>query len=216
MNNMTKRTILGLIVLAAIVGIIFWIQDRNRNNDNGSETVLSVSAYNQTKNNDATQVKANPKDVVVYTLTAENQTDKVVSGYIVEVNIADITKYATLVDAQGANYNSSNNSLVWTPLDIPEKGAIEKKFTVKVKDEIPAGSDLSMTTKFNNEVKVAVAKPEVAGTNTGANPGTTPGTTPGYTAPKTGIPWTISLFLAVLITFGIFLFRIAQKLGKPL
>jgi hypothetical protein len=216
---MTKRTIITVIVLAVILGIIFLIQQLNREEEQGNNAVLSVSAYNQTKNDDAAKAAANPKDVIVYTLTAENQSNEPIRGFVFETNIADITELATLIDAQGANYNSGSNSLVWTPIDIPENGSVEKKFTVRIKDELPANSDLTMAVKFNNEVKVSVVR-SVATNNNGSTRGasTDAGSTPGrtdYTAPNTGIPFNVTMVLALCATLGIFLFRLAHKLGRP-
>ena len=165
--------------------------------------MLSISAFNQTKNLDAATTQAAPNDVVVYTLTAQNQTDEVISGHVLEINIEDISKQAILIDAQGANYNSQANSLIWTPLDIPSKGSIEKKFTVRIKDPLPDENDLVMTAKFNNEVNVHLIKRQVAGIDN-----TPPPAPPSsYSSPTTGASGWLAILLALAATSGILVFR---------
>lgn len=208
---MNRNRIIGLIVLVlAVAGIIWGIYYSQHKNDNTSVNPdLSVSVFNVTQNVDGTQVEAHPKDQLTYTLTANNPTDDVISGYVMEVEIGNVTNAATLIDAQGANYNSGNNSLIWTPLDIPANGAIEKQFTVRVKDTLPA-DEQSRTLKvvFSNEVSTTLS----AGTGSTGSIGNDGAS---FEAPKTGIPGWISFFLAGFITFGFLLFRVARKLGKP-
>ena len=206
---MTRRTIVTLIVLAVILGAIFLIQRLAREREDTTNAVLSATAFNQTKNADAATAQAAPRDVVIYTLKAENPSDRDISGFVFEASIADITELATLIDAQGANYNSSTNSLAWTPQDIPAKGSVEKKFTVRIKDSIPANSDLTASFTFGNEVKVAVSRSQVATNDGNSQQGG------NYVAPSSGIPLNIAFMLAVCATFGIFLFRLAHKLGRP-
>ncbi|HYE22824.1 MAG TPA: hypothetical protein VD998_04525 [Verrucomicrobiae bacterium] len=195
------RAIIIAIIIAALIGLGIWIWRENRaDKDNAADLRSRISAFNQTKNADATTVPASPRDVVVYTLTVENPTDEVVSGHVTEVNIADITELATLIDAQGANYNSANNSLVWTPLDVPQNGSYDKKFTVRVKDSIPTGSDKQMTANFGGDlvvnvdsgVAVAPTPPPVV------TPTPQPTPAPKYTAPTTGPESTLVILLAII------------------
>jgi hypothetical protein len=211
---MTRNRIIGLVVLLlAIAGIVWAVYyNTHKNDNNSSNPILSVSVANTTQNVDGTTSAAHPGDVLVYTLNAENPTDNVMSGYVMEVSIADVTAAATLTDAQQANYNSANNSLIWTPLDIPANGAIQKQFTVKVKDTLPADVNArTLKVTFNNEVVTTLSTSTVAS----GRPGTVGSGNGGYKAPETGIPGWISFYLAAFITFGVLLFRIAHKLGKP-
>ncbi|MGE5392993.1 MAG: hypothetical protein ACM3NH_04590 [Candidatus Saccharibacteria bacterium] len=196
-----------IIVVGAAIALAVWQSNKNKDNQ-AADTVMAITAFNQTKNADATAAPASPKDNIVYTLTVENKGDKVASGYVVEVNIEDISQLATLIDASGANYNSANNSLIWTPIDIPSKGSIEKKFTVRVKDPLPANTDSVMTAKFNNEVSVQV-KPGQTAAQTPAQQPTQTKPTPtkpaptvagnSYRAPKTGP----GLLLVVAVASGL-------------
>lgn len=202
---MNRRTGIALLVLVAILIVIFLVQNRKDKKDaadNKDQAVLSIVASNQTKNQDATAVNANPNDIIVYTLNVENPTDKVISGFVAEVNIADVMELATLVDAQGANFNAGTGSLIWTPLDIPEKGILQKTFTVRVKEDLPQNSDNVMKTKFNNEVVVNVSAPAVAGDNT-----TAVGKGEPKNSPTTGAGTNLILILAAVTTISAFLIK---------
>ena len=191
---MSRRTLIALIVvLLVVVGGVVWLTSRQ---DKTTPTpVLSVSAFNQTKNKSATETPANPQDVIVYTLTAENQGDEVIPGYIMEANISEISDKASLVDASGAAYNAGTNSLVWTPLDIPANDSITKQFSMRV-NPLPTGTaDSVMKIKFNNELDISINQPQVAAVNT-----TQPNST--YQAPKSGPSEWAAILLAMLVTAG--------------
>jgi hypothetical protein len=206
-------TIILLVLVVAAVSIAIY-HNKHKNNSSNSQPNLSVAVYNSTQSADGTTVTAHPKDTLVYSLTAANPTDKIISGYVVEVGIGDVVSNATLIDAQGANFNSGNNSLIWTPLDIPANGSIQKQFTVRIKDTLPTDTSKRVVkVSYSNEVVTNLAD---------LNPSKTPASRPGtvgtgttYRAPQTGIPGWISFVLAAFITFGVLLFRLANKLGKP-
>ncbi len=161
---MTRQTVLVIIVLIAILGVIYVI-DRSRD-EQAEETVLepiqSVAAVNKTQNAAASEVKAHPGDELIYTLTVENATDEVVSGYVIEISIPELLRFATLIDAAGANYNSETAHLSWTPLDIPAQGLIQKQFSVRVKEQgelerVTTDQEPVMSVTFNNQLRVAIA-----------------------------------------------------------
>lgn len=188
---MSRSTLIALIVIVLIIAGIVWFV--NANDNENSTPVLSVSAFNQTQNKAANEVDAHPQDVVVYTLTAENQTDDAIEGYIMEANISEISDKASLVDASGASYNSATSSLVWTPLDIPAGESITKQFSVRV-NMLPSGSTSSaMKLRFNNELSINVSNstPVVSGN---ANPPTP------RTAPPTGVSGYLPVLFAALST----------------
>ncbi len=206
---MTRRIIIGFILIALIVAGVVWLI--NRKDKTVSTPVLSVSAFNQTKNAPAENT-VSPNDEIVYTLNAENQGDQVISGYIVEANISEITDKATLMDASGASYNSGTNSLVWTPLDIQPHESITQKFSVRV-NPLPAGSsDATMRIKFNNELAFHVAPNAQVSGNVTTNTKNPP-TAPPYKAPVTGASEWVPTLLALLTTIGYFVFR-KSRLAK--
>jgi hypothetical protein len=207
---MARKTILTVAVLIILLGLLYWFQQSRENDDVSADTDLTISVFNQTKNADGTAVAASPKDVLVYTLTVNNTSDDVISGYVVETNIEDISELATLTDAQGANYNAATNSLTWTPLDVPAESSIEKQFTVAVKENLPADSDLIMTASFGDEVAVTVNKSAVAN-----NPGPTPTPAPRdpYKAPTSGPSAWFAFLLAITFTAGVVIYKTAKRIN---
>ena len=182
MEKSTARTIAVIIVLLALVGVGIWAYQRGKkNNEQTATPVLSVSSSTTT---------AKPTDTVVFTLIAENQTDEVIPGYVMEVNISEVTDKSVLVDAQGASYNSATNSLIWTPLDIPANGNIQKQLSVRVNPLAASATNTTMRIKFNNEATVALTNPVVAGNNVDQP----------YIAPTTGPSSFVSLWLALSAT----------------
>jgi uncharacterized repeat protein (TIGR01451 family) len=207
---MARRTIITVIVLVVILALLYWIQQSRKDEDAGEYAQLSVSVFNQTKNQDGTAAAASPRDILIYTLTVQNTSDDTISGYVVETSIDDVSELADLTDAAGANYNAATSALMWTPQDIPGNGSIEKQFTVRVKDSIPSDSDKVMTLSFGGEVSVAVAN-NVAGNQTPVqNPGQS--VTPSYQAPTTGPSVWFAFLLALTFTAGIILYRAAKSI----
>lgn len=196
---MSKRTLGGLIAIILIIGAVIWFARTHIKNPEIIGPILSVSAFDQTRNIDIMYASVQAQDVVVYTLTAENKTDKIISGYVIEAKIDQVTDKAVLLDAQGASYNSANNSLVWTPLDIPATGFIQKKFTVRVNPLAVGGQNPVMRITFNNQLNIPLTKPHIAGAATQNSP-----VTP-YKAPVTGPALNIIFILAFLTTGGTWL-----------
>ncbi|MGE5298116.1 MAG: hypothetical protein ACM3KM_03060 [Acidobacteriaceae bacterium] len=213
------RIIAIIVIVALLLGAGYWIYRVVKERQNkAAEVTQSIAAFNQSKNADATTVAAQPRDVIVYTMTVENKSNKVASGYEVSVDISDISQKATLIDAQGANYDSANNSLVWTPLDVPANGSFEKNFTVRIKDSLPAEANPTMTANFGNEVSINLEKtvatvtpaPTPTPTTVTPKPTTpaTPAVKPATTTPKplkapvTGNSGLLVATLAGAITLG--------------
>jgi hypothetical protein len=206
---MAKRTILIIVALLVLLALLFWYQQANKDNDANASVIQTVSVFNKTKNADATTIPANAGDELVYTLNVQNTSDEVISSYVVETNIADASELATLTDAQGANYNAGTNSLTWTPLDIPGNGSIERQFTVRVKDTLPAESDLLISVRYDNEVLVNVTRTAVVT----PIPKPTPSPTPSpFTAPRTGPSVWFAFILAIAFTAGIVLYKASKSI----
>ncbi len=202
-----SKAIAGVIVLLLILaGIIWYVEKHKKDTKEVSGPVLSASAYNQTKNSGATSAAANPKDVIVYTLNAENQNDDVIAGYVLEVNISEVTDKSTLIDAQGASYNSATNSLIWTPLDIPAHGSIEKQFSIRVNSLPQNATNTVIKVKFNNEIDIGINNPEA--TVSGAETDNSKvDANKSYKAPVTGSSGSLIFLLATLTTLGYFGFK---------
>lgn len=210
-----QRLTTTIVIIALIIGGYFIYRHEHNKKQTNAAANLSVAVFNQTQNSDGTKVTAHPNDTLVYTLVAANPSNNVISGFVMEVGIGGTTNSSTLIDAQGASYNSSNNSLVWTPLDIPANGSIQKQFKIRVNATLPtATSDRQLSVTFNNQVvtNVDYTQAELSSTPTSGTVGSS-GT--AYVAPKTGIPAWVTFLAAAGVTFGVLLWRVAYKLGRP-
>src|SRR3989344_4086125 len=104
---MPKKIAVGLIlILVVAIGIVWVVATRQRAPETRGEEqqqpasaapTLSVPAFNQTKNTDAATAEAFPSDVIVYTLTAQNPSDQVAAGYVIEANISGVSDKSTLI-----------------------------------------------------------------------------------------------------------------------
>lgn len=140
---------------------------------------------------DANNTTASANDELKYTLVIANTGDAVannleLNGEYAE-NISDVLEYANLIDKGDAIFNESTQTLSWPAVTIPAGGKIEKVFTVKVKDPIPAtpisssnplSFDYSMRNKYGREVVVNLNKPvsKTVEQSTAYLPNTGPGT----------------------------------------
>ncbi|MDP4001224.1 MAG: hypothetical protein Q8P83_03210 [bacterium] len=154
------------------------------------DLVLSKSAFNQTQSRDATSITARAGDSIEYTLRVENRGNATATNFVVEDNIADILELADLTTNSGATFDSSARVLRWSNTSINAGQTVERRFTVRVKNPIPTGTDLVMTNVYGNTVQVRL--------------GTPPPITPPYKAPPTGPATTISLILSGLTAAGVF------------
>jgi hypothetical protein len=207
---MSKKTFIVLIVLVLIIGaVVVWFnRHQNQVSNEVTTPILSVTTFNQTQNVWAALTTAHPGDLIVYGLTVENQTDKIVSGYMIEVDISHVIDKSTLIDGQGASYNSANNTLVWTPLDIQAKSSIQKQFSVRVNPVAVGSTNPVLKITFNNEsnVSISASPTTVAGVAT-ANSSNT------YKAPVTGPAGDLSIWLSLAATgifFGIKKYRASR------
>src|SRR5262249_53194096 len=126
------KWLIALLILIVAAAAVTWFVIQNRPTATPNLPVWSLSAFNQTKNSDATKVDANLGDTIVYTLLAENQADKTIPGYVLQIDISPIGDQTTIVDASGASFDAQTKTLSWTPLDIPAHESIQKQFSVKV------------------------------------------------------------------------------------
>ena len=206
MPNNIAKTVAGLVVLLLILGGVYFLQRQKSKSLPQAMTSVSPSA-----------ALVQPGESVVYALTVENPGKEILAGYIVEASIMDLQELSTLVDAQGANYNSATGSLVWTPLDVAANGSIQKKITVRVKNDLPASSDLVMKLRFGNETSVAVARaqaltPTPSPSSAGGSPGETPGNVAGAYAPQSGPSGWLSFILALGITLSVSIYRFKRSI----
>ncbi|OGE81206.1 MAG: hypothetical protein A3H72_03485 [Candidatus Doudnabacteria bacterium RIFCSPLOWO2_02_FULL_48_8] len=148
--------------------------------------VLSHKAFNQTQNRNATEVTAQPNDLIVYTLTAQNTGNGTAQAYVVWDDLSDVLQLSNLVDFNGAEFFLGTLKLKWQPADILASSKMEKRFSIKVRNT--SATDRVMTNNFGNITNINVAA--VAGTSVVAST--------QFVAPRTGPSSILSLILAAL------------------
>ena len=80
MNTKAVGALLAVLVLL-IIGAIIWARtQKTKDREEMATPIMSVAAFNQTQSTNAASTPARPNDVIIFTLTAENQTDEVISG----------------------------------------------------------------------------------------------------------------------------------------
>jgi len=115
--------------------------------------VLSKSAFNETKEKDATSVLANADDVVRYTLTTKNTGDG--SGNItIKDDISDILEYATITDLGSGSL--SGKEITYGSTNVGAGQTVTKNFKVKIKpfSEWPKSGDETLTNVYGNQITV--------------------------------------------------------------
>ena len=107
---------------------------------------------------------ANPDDVILYTLYAQNNGKAIVKGYVFQENLNDVLDYADVTDLHGGTINSVGIAS-WPARDIKAGVAAIVQVTVKVKNPIPqtptstsdpAHFDLVMTNVYGNTINIKV------------------------------------------------------------
>lgn len=157
---------------------------------------LRKTAFNVTKNANATTVSANPGDIIVYTLYVRNPGSASLNSFVIEDNISDILELAEISDQGGA---LSVDSLIrWTAVTVPAGSEVNRSFRVRVREEnlFPTGSDRIMVNVYGNEVRVNVAG-RILGATTPVRP----------TTPRTGPTEWFVFALASASTAGYWLYR---------
>lgn len=212
---MNRLVLLAIIVLIILGGIVGYSLTRFKTKEPVVlNPILSISAFNLTKNVNAVSVSASVGDEITYSVSAENHSDKVIRAFVIQLDIRDLSELSTLVNAAGGNYNSSKGTLAWTPLDIQPYSAREKKFTVKINKNYPIGSDLIMSVKYNNDLRISVADESrvVVGTNIESD--RVMGSSieqNNYQAPVTGPNRTFEFMGAIIVTAGFFVGKLFKS-----
>lgn len=117
------------------------------------EFVKSKSAYNETKEKDATKILANAHDEITYKLTTKNVGD--CEGSIeIKDDISDILEYADVTNLGGGTLSSGIINFGFYNISCNQ--TVEKIFKVKVKSftEWPSKGDFTMINTYGNEVNV--------------------------------------------------------------
>lgn len=180
----------------------------------------SKSAQNITQalnNEQTTNTKANPNDIIEYTLTTHNSYDYDRANYTVSDDITDILDYANLdkafLTSQGGSYDDATRTVTWTGQTVKANGDLNLKFRVIVKDPVPATNlpgamassyDCVIGNAYGNEVSIPINCP--------------PAKTAEYissTLPNTGPGTSLLIGFSLSVVIAYFFAR-SRLLGKEL
>lgn len=172
----------------------------------------SKSAQNITQNlNNAQTIatKANPNDVIEYTLKTHNSYDYDRANYTVSDYIGDILDYAnldkTFLSAQGGSYDETTRTVSWVGKTIKANSDLTLKFRVTIKDPIPSTNkpstlttsfDCFISNKYGSEIAIPINCPP---TKTVEQINTT--------LPNTGPGTSITIAAVIMVVISYFFFR---------
>jgi uncharacterized repeat protein (TIGR01451 family) len=162
-------------------------QSSTTSTDTLSCVVDTKTAANLTENiADANNTTAQPGDLILYTLNAQNNSSATISQFSFEENLGDVMVYATPTDIHGGTLDSNTGDVTWPAVDIAPGATASEQVTVQVKNPVPAEAadpanpgeyDLQMTNVFGNTVNINVppAPAQSIVTTSAALPNTGPG-----------------------------------------
>jgi uncharacterized repeat protein (TIGR01451 family)/fimbrial isopeptide formation D2 family protein len=159
-----------------------------------SNVVLSKSAFNDTKNVDATSVPADKEDFITYTLTATNNGNGAANSFVFSDDLSNVLNYSSIVNLDGGTMNGQ--TITWPDVSIAANSSVQESFEVRVNYTLPASyNNLQLVNTFGNTVTIQINNPTVI--------------IPVITAPKTGPAeeTAYSLGFASLLTLGFYIAR---------
>ena len=116
----------------------------------------SKSAFNETQNQNATEIKAKAGEIIRYQLITSNSGNG--AGQVtIEDDIADILQYADLLDLDGGTLIDSKISFGSITLN-PDQ-SVTNTFKVKIKNPVANDGDFVMTNVYGNQINVEVIPP---------------------------------------------------------
>jgi hypothetical protein len=166
---------------------------------------------------DSAITKANPKDVIEYTLNVHNSFGYDRTNYSVNDYIGDLLDYTDLdlafLDSQGGSFDAKTSVITWPALTVKANSDVVKKFRVTVKDPIPSTNqpgtmstsfDCVISNKYGTEVTIPINCPTVKSAEYIA-----------ATLPNTG-PGTSMLIGGLMTIIVAYFFARARLLGKEM
>jgi hypothetical protein len=164
------------------------------------------SATNVTQNiADAHNTTAQPNDVIVYTLYAENKGKETVKDFVVQENLSDVLDYANVVNLHGGKL-ADTGMVTWPKADIKPGSTLTQKITVRVKNPLPTDTppagdpnhfDYVMTNVYGNSIHIDLPKPQVV----------TPVASASQELPHTGPGTGLMIAGAIVVLGGYFFAR---------
>jgi uncharacterized repeat protein (TIGR01451 family) len=116
-----------------------------------------VLVYNETKNQDATMVSAQPGDVISVYLMSKNNNSIIVSDYEVKNDISEVLPVASVIYNGGGVVN--NSEIVYSKSNIAANEVISKEFKVKVNEAETWGEGGQIIVDYGNTAIVNLEEP---------------------------------------------------------
>lgn len=132
----------------------------------GVSVLLAKSAWNDTKNVNATSQAASREDYITYSLTVRNTGGTDAINYVITDDLSGVLPLADITDLGGGSLNGQ--TITYPALTIPVGGVVTKNFRVRVKYSLATNISYQMVNTFGNTVTIVINTPQT------------------YTPPKTG------------------------------
>ncbi|HYF04918.1 MAG TPA: hypothetical protein VEA59_01975, partial [Patescibacteria group bacterium] len=161
--------------------------------------VYSKSAFNDTRNADATTVAAQREDYITYTLTVRNTGNAAHNNFVVSDDLSGILPLADMVDLKGGSLNGSTIS--YPAVNIAQGETVTKSFRVRVKSSLAPNLSYTMVNTYGNTVRVNINTPE--------NPGP-------IIAPKTGVDGHTAVAFGSLLSGAFLIIRKRNAILKSI
>jgi uncharacterized repeat protein (TIGR01451 family) len=160
-----------------------WVFVNGSNFVQGSSINLSYSksAFNNSKNQDASAIAASTGDLITYTLTVSNSGNQPANNFVVTDDLSQVLPYADIVDNGGGNING--NVISYPGITVPANGSVTRSFQVRIKSSLSSSLSYVMTNTYGNTVTIRINVPQVLG---------------AFTAPKTGADTNAFVFAGML------------------
>lgn len=114
--------------------------------------VSTKTAFNNTKNIDATKKAAAINNTITYTVTAKND-GEVAKAVTFSDNLTEVLKYATLTDKGGGTFNATTKVLSWGSVNLTGGASVTHKYTVKMNGSLYSSTtSCSMRNSFIDQV----------------------------------------------------------------
>ncbi len=154
--------------------------------------VLSKSAFNNSKNVDATTVNADRGNTITFTLKTTNTGTADAVNYVIQDDLSGVLPLADLIESNGGTLNG--NILSYPAMTIKPGETVTKTFKVNIKTSLAPNLSYQIKNTYGNTVVINVPGKEI------------------FVAPKTGSTAASAAVFAGLLTIG----AVAVRRGKDI
>ncbi len=140
----------------------------NSNNTTGHGIIKTITAFSLSHNDTITESSQfNPLDKVSYSLKITNS-GTASATVPIDVRIADILEYSTLIDGGGATFDQSSGTLSWSQIQLSPGQSEQRTFAVQMNSSFaatargssnPASYDCIAAISFGNSLETPVSCP---------------------------------------------------------